>query len=584
MRVLLLHPEDVPSSGPWSRLRWDLVVDLGKSSRYSEESWALQQGCPVLRSDLFRRGVSDAERVREVLSAGRGRLIDERGIDWWDLTCMLLVPDVLNTLALQRVAEEIPRGAELWSTRAGWPASVVACQLGHPAQSFAGGRIARMAARTGHYAGLLRRFSTAQLREIALDKYDSSYRWRSRFAAKQKACPDPVVLLPSAYSNVSRMAAAYARLLPQQPFLMVGTRQSAKQFTPPSNVQVRDLAAYPKGDYPAAEISSVVERWTELRAELCSSPELRVLLEAGVLDSIPGWFHDGLCARNAWRNVLEREPVSGVLCGDDSNLFTRLPVLLAAREKIPTVDFHHGAFDGRYLYKDLPCDVYMAKSEMEREYLLRVCQLPAEKVVIAAPAATQVSTATRRDGDQGRSVILFSEPYEAVGMRGDEVYHELVPRLLQVARENGRGLIIKLHPFESRTQRRRLVREILGPDDSALVSVLDGPLTSELISQAWFGITVESTTVMDCWQNGVCCFLCGWLTLSPFGYVQQYARFGVGEVLHDLEQIAATPVRVADFYNHPAPRSIVTAAADPALLQRWLTSSFFEPSSARSAS
>lgn len=582
MRVLLLHPEDVPVRGPWSRQRWDLVVDLGKSSPYSEEAWAKQLGCPVLRADSFRLGIADAEQVRDVLAAGRGRLIDEEGIDWWDLICLLIVSDVMNVLALQRVASEITGAVELYSTRSGWPASVVASVLGQPLQSFAEGRFARIAAGARHYSGLLRRFSPAQLREIFLDKYDSSYRWRRRVASKPKSSPDSVVLLPSAYSNVSRMDAEYARLLPQQSFLLVATRRSARQFTPPPNVRVRDLAAYATVDFPAAETSSLVERWTKLKTEVCAFSELRVLLESGILDSVPGWLGDGLSARNAWQEVLEREPVCGVLCGDDSNRYTRLPVMLAAKSKIPTVDFHHGAFDGRYLYKDLPCDVYMAKNDMERDYLLRVCRLPAEKIVIAAPPQANVPT-RRPDGSHGRSVILFSEPYEAVGMRSEEVYRELLPRLLRVARENGRTFIIKLHPFESLPQRRRLVGDILGPIDSKLVTVRDGPLTSDLISQAWCGITVESTTVMNCWENRVCCFLCGWLTLSPFGYVQQYACFGVGEVLEGPEQIADVPARLVNFYNRPAP-TILTTAADPATLHRWLTSRVPEPYGARSAS
>ena len=29
MRVLVLHPEDVPWRGEWSATRWDLIVDLG---------------------------------------------------------------------------------------------------------------------------------------------------------------------------------------------------------------------------------------------------------------------------------------------------------------------------------------------------------------------------------------------------------------------------------------------------------------------------------------------------------------------------------------------------------------------------
>lgn len=584
MRVLLLHPEDVPQRGPWSRQRWDLVIDLGKSSRYSEEAWSTHVGCPVVRADNFRRGVADARLVRDMFTTGRGRLTDEEGLDWWDLTSLVIAPEALNVLALQRIASEISGTAELWATRSGWPAIVMSILIGRPLQTFAGGRLARTAARVGRYAGLVRRFPTAQIKEIFLDKYDSSYRWRGRFASGQKPCTNPVVLLPSAYENVSRMAAAYARLLPRQDFLMVATRRSAKQFTRPSNIEVRDLAGYAKADSLPPERTSLIEKWTKLRAELCASPELNVLARAGVLDPVPGWLHDGLYARDAWRRVIEREPVCGVLCGDDSNRYTRLPVLLAARRKIPTVDFHHGAFDGRYLLKDLPCDVYMAKNEMERDYLLRVCALPVERVVIAAPAATQDLCATRPDRGRARSVILFSEPYESAGLRAEEVYRELLPQLFRVARENARGLIIKLHPFESRGQRRRLVGEVLGPDAAKLVTVLDGPLTSELMSQAWCGITVESTTALNCWQSGVCCFVCGWLSLSPYEYVQQYARFGVGEVLQGVEQINEIPGRLVDFYQRPAGPPVLAATVEPAMLQRWLTSRFPEPSVTRSAS
>jgi len=582
MRVLLLHPEDSPQRGPWAARRWDLVVDLGKSSRYWEEVQAQRFGCPVLRADLFRKGLADAKQVRELLSSGHGHLMDEEGIDWWDLTCLEFIAGSLTVLAVLRVSAEIPASAEFWSTRPGWPASIFALLPGRSLQSFGVGRLTRVAVGAGRYAGLLRRFPVSQIKEIFLDKYDSGYQWRARFASRQETRVEPVVIIPSAYGNVSRMAAAYARLLPQQPFLMIATRQSAKQFKPQANVQVRDLAAYAKGDFSTAEIADLLERWEKLSAELGSSPELQVLLQSGLMDPVRRWIRDGICARNAWRDVLEREPVSGVLCGDDSNLFTRLPVLLAARRKIPTADFHHGALDGRYLYKDVPCDVYMAKNEMERDYLLRVCGLPTEKVVVAAPAVAHLPT-TQPNGSHGRLVVLFSEPYEAVGMRAEEVYRELLPRLLQMARENGRGFVIKLHPFESLAQRRRLVRDILGPGDSELVTVLDGPLTSDLISQVWCGMTVESTTVIDCWEIGVCCFLCGWLTLSPFDYAQQYARFGVGEVLQGPNQIAEIPARLVNFYSRPAP-TILTKAADPAMLRRWLTSTVPEPYDARTAS
>ncbi len=588
MRVLLLQPEDSPERGPWSRQHWDFIVDLGKSTPFTEERWVRACGCPVLRADSFRQGIADAKGVREMFSTGRGRLIDEEGIDWWDLLSLLVAPYALTLPGLLSVAKQISPSAELWATRPGGGARLVSLALGSSLQTFEPGGLARSAARAMHYAGLLRRFSPAQFTEIFLDKYDSGYRWRSRVASRPRRCSEPVVLLPSAYGNVSRMAADYARLLPMKPFLMVATRRSARQFVAPANVQVRDLAAYAKAGLAGAEIASLTERWTKLKADLCESPELRVLVQAGLLDSFPDWIRNGVSARDAWREVLEREPVDGVLCGDDSNLYTRLPVMLAARRKIRTVDFHHGAFDGRYALKTLPCDLYLAKNEMERDYLVRVCRLPVEKIVIGAPWPAKNSSATESSATESSkiesskvqphrpsqtSAILFSEPYELAGLRADEVYREVLPSLCQVARQAGHGVIVKLHPFESLSQRRTLVRDILSAEDRNLVSVVDGPLTPELMASAWFGITVESTTVIDCLRNGICCFLCGWMALSSYEYPQQYARFGVGEVLRNARQILEIPNRLAEFQNKPSMKLNLSQTVDPAMLQRWLTKS-----------
>jgi hypothetical protein len=530
-----------------------------------------QCGCPVLRAESFRHGMADVKHVRAIFSAGRGRLIDEEGIDWWDLMSLLVAPYALTLRALLAVAKEIRPSAEIWATHSGGIAGIIAIALGRSLQTFEPSGLARSAARAMRYAGLVRRFSAAQFTEIVLDKYDSGYQWRSRFAARRPSCAEPVVLLPSAYANASRMAAAYACLLPKQLFLMVATRQSAKQFVAPANVQVRDLAAYAKADSAGAEVASMTERWMKLRADLCESPDLCVLSEAGLLDSFPGWIRDGVSARNAWRVVLEREPVTAVLCGDDSNLYTRLPVLLAARRNIRTVDFHHGALDGRYALKELPCDLYLAKNEMERDYLLRACGLPAEKVVIGAPPAGDIPSPIQPVRPPHSSAILFSEPYEVSGMRAEEVYRELLPPLCRLARQSGNGVIVKLHPFESISQRRRIVREILAPEDRNLVSVVEGPLTAELMAQAWFGITIESTTVIDCLRNGICCFLCDWLSLSPYEYAQQYARFRIGEALQHAEQLSEIPSRLADFHNRAPMTLNLSMVVDSAMLQRCLT-------------
>ena len=576
MRTLFLHPDDSPLDGPWAAQRWDLIVDLGKSYAFSEQRWSREKQCRVVRTESFRNGLADARAVREILGVLRGWLIDEEGIDWWKLTSLHLAPELFSVLTLRRMAEEMKPDGELWATRRRMPVGVLEKILGCAISSFSDDARASVMRRVQHYAGMARRFSVPQLTEIFLDKYDPAYRWRSRFAGGRKRKDQPVVLVPSAYGNVSRMAAAYAGLLPDQQFLMVATRQSAKQFAVPVNMEVRDLAVYATAE-PSKETVPLLRSWSQAKAELRSSPELKVLFDAGGADAVSSWIGNGLAARNAWRTVLEDEPVSGVLCGDDSNFYTRLPVLLAAVRKLPTVDFHHGAIDGRYVLKDLPCDVYLAKNEMERDYLVRVCELPGDQVVCAAPDGAMAAAATAI----GSAIVLFSEPYEVAELRAEEVYGEILPPLCELARRHSRKVIVKLHPFESRAQLLKLIQSVLASQDLSCVSVVEGPLTGELLEQAWFGITVESTTVIDCLKRGICCFFCAWMSLSPYEYGRQYARWGLGAPLQNANEICEIPDRIKTLAEHlPDPRSLARPA-DPAMLQSWLTS---RPVSVRSAS
>ena len=42
--------------------------------------------------------------------------------------------------------------------------------------------------------------------------------------------------------------------------------------------------------------------------------------------------------------------------------------------------------------------------------------------------------------------------------------------------------------------------------EAAEVEVFAGPFTPQLVAEAWFAVTVESTTVIDCALLGVPCF------------------------------------------------------------------------------
>jgi hypothetical protein len=538
LKILLVHPEDSPCSGPWVGEKWDLIVDLGKSSAFTRASWQERLDFPVLQLDSLRRGIQDFDSIRKLLHTGRGQLVDEFGLDWWDLISVFIYTALEEAVLLWRLAGGLDASAELYATRNEWPASGVALLLKRPLRTLPG---TSRSSHFHHYGNVLRRFSFDQLAQIFLDKYDPRYRWRTRFAAKQRDLQGPFVLLPSAYTNVSRMALAYAGMLPEQSFLLVATRRSGTHFDSAPNVACANLAAYAGGPEPQAEYLEILRKWRNLQPSLALFPEMDLLLRAGLLEKFPSHFRDGLAVRNAWRNVLSQERVVTVMCGDDSNPFTRLPVLLARQQGIPTLDFHHGALDGRFLMKELSSDLYLAKGEMERDYLLRICHLPAERVIVAGPPLPPTIPTHERAMDGESQILFFSEPYESGGWRTEEIYKELLPPLARLAREFGRKLVVKLHPFESRQERMALITKVLPPAGIALVDVVEGPFTPHLVAKAWFALTVESTTVIDCSLLGVPCFICEWLNSSPYGYTSQYARFGVGRILTSPEQLNELP-------------------------------------------
>lgn len=526
-------------SGPWASQTWDLIVDLGKSSEATEQDWRAIAGCQVLRLESFRDSIEDLRVVRRLLRAGQGVLLDSEGLDWWELTGLLIHSEVETMLLLCRLVERGGLRPELFATRDCWQVNALAHLANAGITVFNG---ADDGFRIRHYLEVVRSLRFQQLVEIFFDKFDGGYRLRGNLSAKPAPSGESRVLLPSAYTNVSRTASAFAQLLPEQEFLLVATRRSGLEFEPPQNVKTARLAQYASGSSKLSkEQAALVEAWPSLLAKLRSIREFDILSKLGVLDSFPNWFQNGIRVREAWKAVFVRERISAVLCGDDSNWYTRLPVVLARRRGLPTVDFHHGAFDGRFLLKSLPSDVYLAKNEAERDYLVTVCRMPEARIVVGSPPLPlRVSRSTERAQASGK-IVYFSEPYEVLGGRAEEVYRELLPQLCRLATVRRTSVVLKLHPFESVYRRHQLVERVLPPEHRELVEIVTGPLTGELFRQTWFGITVESTAAADCTYAGVPCFLCAWLVASHFGYVEQYARFGIGKLLWSGAEISGIP-------------------------------------------
>jgi len=204
LKILLVHPEDSPCSGPWATEKWDLIADLGKSSALTRASWQERLHHPILQQDSLRRD-QDLDSIRELFRAGRNHLVDRSGLDWWDLISVFIYSALEEAVLLQRLAGELDTAAELYTTRRGWPASAVGLLLNRPLRTFPG---TSRSSHVSRYGDLLRKFSFDQMVQIFFDKYDLRYRWRSKFAAKRRGLAGPFVLLPSAYTKVSRMAVA----------------------------------------------------------------------------------------------------------------------------------------------------------------------------------------------------------------------------------------------------------------------------------------------------------------------------------------------------------------------------------------
>jgi hypothetical protein len=547
MRVLVIHPEDELQDGPWGSQRWDRVIDLGKAGAESYADAAASFGCAVTSLDAFRNNFKEKHRVRELLTLGMGRLTDGFGLDWWELTSILVHQQLEIAFLLRQLVETFEPLDEVHVSRPCLQAEILRLALGTRLHIFSW-QDDRHKRGARHYVQVLKKFPAGQLLEIFWDKTDPGYQLRGSFGIRRKSSSGPVVLLPSCYINVSRTAMAYAQSLPEARFLLVATRRSGWIQGPPPNVSLTWLRRYASVRVPsrALECRELVKKWVDLRNELKAVPEFLVLDELGCLDDFPDRFALGLEIRDAWRNVFDVEPVQAVLCADDSNPYTHIPLLLAVHKGLPTISCHHGALDGRYMFKRNHADVLLAKGKMEEDYLVRLCGIPPATVEVGAPILP-VDLRQQSSQDKKTSIVFFSEAYEVAGGRARGFYRDILPGLADLALSEGRELIIKLHPSESLSERTRIVEQILNAEQLRVARVVGGPLQAEMLDKAWFGLTVMSTVAVECTLRGIPCFLCAWLEAWPYGYVDQFSRFGIGIRLNEPGEIRQIPVKLQNY-------------------------------------
>jgi len=544
MKILLLHPNDRVEDGPWQSIRWDWIVDLGWAGQAAYAQWANRFSCKAFSI----RNVIDHKQYlssfRELWKLDLGKWVDEEGVDWWDVFFPVLYARIEEILPVSTLAGQIPANAELAATRPHFLVQALSKLLLRDIKTFttaSNGFLAR-------YGKVASTFRPLQIIEIAGDKWDMDYRFRRHVSPTPKPSTQPSILLPSSYINVSRAEVAYARMLPQQHFLLVTTRRNGGLVDLPPNVELRSLASYaPTPFLPATEKehNHLVGCWRESQPKFSEiTGTIRLANELGVFDGFPAFLQKGLRIRDAWRSMLSREPIRAVLSGDENNALTRLPTLLARSRGIHTVVCEHGALNMGFALRPPISAICLAQGEMGSDYWKEFCGVRHGQIITGSAAA---KSAPRPQSNQRDWIVLFSEAYEANSGRTEGFYAEVLPQLCLLANQTGRKVVIKLHPFESLRARTRIVRKSLPRELQPLVELREGPLTPDLFDRAWFSLTVESSVAVECTLQGVPCFLCHWFDSSWYEYSAQYARFSAGRILNSPEEISKIPDLLEDF-------------------------------------
>ncbi len=539
MKVLFVHPDDSPLDGPWRSVRWDYIVDLGWSGPHVYAQWGAEMGCPVRALYGFSQEAGVLE-IRNFLAAGLGQIVDSEGIDWWEIWAPVRYLQIFELLLIIRLSQEIT-GAELAATRPHRLLPFISKVFDRDVHCFNPNRPSIWRDRLRRFVKAASILSPAQIVDISFDKWDPDYRLRARFSRRGSTSRAARVLLPSAYVNVSRVLNAYASLLPERDFLMVATRRNGALAGFNRNVSVAKLASYAAtvlSDSTRREIHELQLTWKKLSSEgIPVGDGMHLAIELGIFDDFSSNLEQGLRIRDAWRNVFASENICAVGCGDENVPTTRVPVLLARRRGIPTFYFEHGALNALLPLRALACDTYVAKGEMEQDYMIQHCAVPASRILVGAPSGRQ----SGRQGEDGSSIVFFSEQYELSSGRTQSFYREVLPRLCALARQCGRRVIVKLHPFESPRLRTRIIGNTVSREDRKLIDIVHGPITPELMQRAWCALTLESSVAVECAMNGVPCFLCGWFEISFAGYAKQYIKFGAARRLESPEEIASIP-------------------------------------------
>src|ERR1700736_485190 len=298
MKVLLLHPEDALAQS-YPVQRWDLVVDIGRAPAETYQRWSREAGCSVISIYDHAEETEDLYRLRELLRLGAGRVTDQWGIDWWEVLSLEIASHLQQLMLVRRLSKELDAGCELYSSRPDRLATALQKLLDARLTILESG-FQSIIHRAKHCRNLFSHLDAVQLLQVLEDRFDSEHSIRRYFTRRRQTSGQPIILLPSAYINVSRTALSYAEQLPDHQFLLAHSRSNAKLSSLPKNVRSASLTPYfvPSNK---RETSSLIESWSALRKQLIGAAEEFNTADAvGLLGRIPALLLWGIALRDAW--------------------------------------------------------------------------------------------------------------------------------------------------------------------------------------------------------------------------------------------------------------------------------------------
>lgn len=212
---------------------------------------------------------------------------------------------------------------------------------------------------------------------------------------------------------------------------------------------------------------------------------------------------------------------------------------LATQQGIPTVCLQHGILGDYYQYCSQPCDALLVRGPFWRQFVVEEMR---NKTYVLNSTSSVPHTAN--SGVQ-RSSILFVTSIEAAlpTTHSNETF-ELIRILLECAHQEGRGLIVRVHPRESVEYYKNVTEKAMRSLSlSVPVEFSKGPGLEGALERSAVAVMYSSTVFLDCLRFEVPVVSLDWIDFSYKNLLQKHEVFHFARNLKHLRELVLKAVR-----------------------------------------